>query len=382
MSPSGTRWSATGPEDLVYLSSYNNLDIAWENPLYERFLRRLSSFARVIVIDRRGTGCLRPLLARRPSRAGGPRRRSRARCSIRLGRSARCSSASPTRDAVRDVRRDPSRAHLGPDPVRHRRAGKAGARLSVAVVGGGVAGLSRRGQDRMGNPGVRSGISPSFNPISGGRRAHAGLVGAVPAPVGESERPVCAGELMREMDIRPLLPAISVPTLVLHRAEDVVEPVGAGRYLAGEIAGAEYIELAGVDHFPWAGDQNALIKEVERFVGMCGETSRRPTIASSRPSSSPTSSTRPRRRRRWATTGGVTSVRRTIACCGLSWPDSAGGRSRAWATGTSPCSTDRPARCGVLGRSASRWVGWGSSFGPGCTPARSSRTVTTSPGSP
>src|SRR5919204_5253174 len=46
----------TGPDDLVYLSPYNNLDIAWENPLYERFLRMLSSFARVIAIDRRGTG--------------------------------------------------------------------------------------------------------------------------------------------------------------------------------------------------------------------------------------------------------------------------------------------------------------------------------------
>ena len=77
-------------------------------------------------------------------------------------------------------------------------------------------------------------------------------------------------QLFREMDIRQLLPAISVPTLVLHRAEDVVEPVGAGRYLARQIAGAEYVELAGADHFPWAGDQNALIKEVERFVGMVG----------------------------------------------------------------------------------------------------------------
>ncbi len=46
--------------------------------------------------------------------------------------------------------------------------------------------------------------------------------------------------------------------------------MGAGRYLARQIAGAEYIELAGADHFPWAGDQNALIKEVERFVGMVG----------------------------------------------------------------------------------------------------------------
>jgi class 3 adenylate cyclase len=68
------------------------------------------------------------------------------------------------------------------------------------------------------------------------------------------------------MDIRPLLPAISVPTLVLHRSQDLIEPVGAGRYLAAEIVGAEYVELAGADHFPWAGDQDSLIAEGGRFV--------------------------------------------------------------------------------------------------------------------
>ena len=73
-------------------------------------------------------------------------------------------------------------------------------------------------------------------------------------------------QVFREMDIRRLLPAIGVPTLVLHRADDAVEPVGAGRYLADEIPGADYVELSGADHFPWAGDQDALIAEVERFL--------------------------------------------------------------------------------------------------------------------
>ncbi len=73
-------------------------------------------------------------------------------------------------------------------------------------------------------------------------------------------------QVFREMDIRPLLPVISAPTLVLHRERDAVEPVGAGRYLGREIPGAEYVELAGADHFPWAGDQDALVAEVRRFV--------------------------------------------------------------------------------------------------------------------
>jgi hypothetical protein len=53
---------------------------------------------------------------------------------------------------------------------------------------------------------------------------------------------------------------------VLHREGDAIEPVGAGRYLGREIPGAEYVELPGADHFPWAGDQDALVAEVRRFV--------------------------------------------------------------------------------------------------------------------
>jgi hypothetical protein len=57
----------TGPDDLLYLSPYNNLEIVWENPLYERFLRRLSSSARLIVIDRAVRECptaIRPTISR------------------------------------------------------------------------------------------------------------------------------------------------------------------------------------------------------------------------------------------------------------------------------------------------------------------------------
>ena len=45
-----------GPNDLVYLAPFNHLDLIWESPVYSRFIKCLSSFARVIVVDRRGTG--------------------------------------------------------------------------------------------------------------------------------------------------------------------------------------------------------------------------------------------------------------------------------------------------------------------------------------
>ena len=72
--------------------------------------------------------------------------------------------------------------------------------------------------------------------------------------------------VFREMDIRRMLPAIGVPTLVLHRTDDAIEPVGQGKYIADAIHGARHVELPGRDHFPWAGDQAALVSEVQHFL--------------------------------------------------------------------------------------------------------------------
>ena len=66
--------------------------------------------------------------------------------------------------------------------------------------------------------------------------------------------------------MRHILPSIRVPTLVLHRRGDPVEPVEGARYIAREIPGAKYVELEGVDAPPWAGDSNAIIDEIEEFL--------------------------------------------------------------------------------------------------------------------
>ena len=68
------------------------------------------------------------------------------------------------------------------------------------------------------------------------------------------------------MDIRSILPAIHVPTLVLQRTDDAITFAEQGRYVAAKIEGARYVELPGVDHIPFVGDADALLDEVERFV--------------------------------------------------------------------------------------------------------------------
>jgi class 3 adenylate cyclase len=70
----------------------------------------------------------------------------------------------------------------------------------------------------------------------------------------------------REIDVRHVLPATRVPTLLLHRTADRVIDVEHARYMAQHISGARLIELSGEDHTPWVGDRDTLIDEVEQFL--------------------------------------------------------------------------------------------------------------------
>jgi pimeloyl-ACP methyl ester carboxylesterase len=70
-----------------------------------------------------------------------------------------------------------------------------------------------------------------------------------------------------EMDVRHILPTIAIPTLVMHRTEDALVPVAAGRYLAEHIPGARYAEIPGTDHTVTDSDtQNVIADEIEEFV--------------------------------------------------------------------------------------------------------------------
>jgi hypothetical protein len=69
-----------------------------------------------------------------------------------------------------------------------------------------------------------------------------------------------------EIDIRPILPTIRVPTLVIHRSADRTLLVEEGRHMASRIRGARFLELPGADHLPFVGDQDAILDEVEAFL--------------------------------------------------------------------------------------------------------------------
>ena len=71
----------------------------------------------------------------------------------------------------------------------------------------------------------------------------------------------------REIDVRHVLPAIRVPTLVIHRRDDVRIRSSAARELAGLIPTARYVELPGSDHMPWTVDQEPIVREIRAFMG-------------------------------------------------------------------------------------------------------------------
>jgi DNA-binding SARP family transcriptional activator/pimeloyl-ACP methyl ester carboxylesterase len=68
-----------------------------------------------------------------------------------------------------------------------------------------------------------------------------------------------------EIDVRDVLPSVSVPSLVLYRKDEFFKE--ATPFMGERIAGARVVELPGNDHLPWEGDRDALLDEIERFVG-------------------------------------------------------------------------------------------------------------------
>jgi class 3 adenylate cyclase len=84
-----------------------------------------------------------------------------------------------------------------------------------------------------------------------------------------SASPGAAAALIRmntDIDVRAVLPTIRVPTLVLHRTGDRDVHVEEGRWIAGQIPGARFVELPGDDHIPWVGRVEELLDEIQEFL--------------------------------------------------------------------------------------------------------------------
>src|SRR4051812_29831738 len=252
-----------GPVDLVFVLGWvSHIEYLWQEPGVAAFLRRLASFSRLILFDKRGTG----LSDRVPN------------------------SELPTLEQ----RMDDVRAVM--DAVGSERAALLGLseggpmcllfgatypeRTSSVILIGAYA-------RRIWAPDYECGAPPEqyeafLQEIASGWGGPVGLAARAPSEVDNptfsawwstylrmSASPAAAEALTRmngPIDVRHVLPAVRVPTLVLHRTGDRAMPVEGARYLAERVAGAKYVELPGVDHLPWVGDQDAILDEIEEFV--------------------------------------------------------------------------------------------------------------------
>ena len=69
------------------------------------------------------------------------------------------------------------------------------------------------------------------------------------------------------MDVRPALPLVSAPTLILHATRDRTDPVEAARYMAARIPNAKLVELDSADHLIWLTDAlDTMVNEIQDFV--------------------------------------------------------------------------------------------------------------------
>lgn len=251
-----------GPLDLVYTSGwFGHIEAQWEYPALARFLERLASFSRLICFDRRGHGLSDPVDFD----------------NITL---------EQWMDDVRvvmDAAGSERAALLG--------AGEGGPmtilfsatypeRTSALVLAGTSASMAQRPDYPWGMPpSVQDKVTAGVQQAYWDRAAAAQFVGVLtsdPQDQTQLERlfrhATSPGKMRRLMetsfavDVRNILPAVRVPTLVVHRTDDPFRRVETGQHLGQNIPGAKYVELPGIETHPWGGDQDAILDEIEEFL--------------------------------------------------------------------------------------------------------------------
>jgi pimeloyl-ACP methyl ester carboxylesterase len=252
-----------GPLDLVYVMGWvSHLEEFWEEPSCARFFRRLASFSRLILFDKRGTGLSDrvptdglPTLEQRMDdvravlEAVGSERASIFGVSEGGPMSALFAATYPERTSALVMygsyaKRKPSPDYpWAPQPDERERWLE-----KLDREWGGPVDLDVMAPSRVGDEAfarwwagyLRKGASPSAA--------------------------TALGRMNTEVDIRHVLPTIRVPTLIVHRTGDMDAAVEGARFTAEQIPGARYVELSGDDHLPWVGDQDALLDEIEEFL--------------------------------------------------------------------------------------------------------------------
>ena len=252
-----------GPRDLVWVPGWvSHLEAAWEEPTLARFFERLASFSRLILFDKRGTGMSDrgsvselPTLETRMSDvlavcdAVGSDRAALFGVSEGAPMCALFAATYPGRTTAIILFGGYARRLEAPDyPIGSSLEAREAFQEEIARDWGGPVGLDIRAPSRIHDERFRANWARYLR------------MGASPAAV------LALTRMNAEIDVRPILESIRVPTLVVHRSGDRTIPVEAGRYLAEHIPKASLVEVPGDDHLPWIGDPDRVLGEIEEFL--------------------------------------------------------------------------------------------------------------------
>jgi pimeloyl-ACP methyl ester carboxylesterase len=249
-----------GPRDIVVIpGSISHAELYWDFPPNRHMLDRLSSFARVIVFDKRGQGLsdrvAEQTLEERTSDvlavmdAVGSQRAAIYGWSEGGAMSLMFAATHPERTSALVLFGSYATQRAEPWEIPAETFDRFLHRLEE---GWGEGVLVQFNAPTRAN-------DPAFMRWWGGLERAAASPGSIVS-------------LMRanyDIDVRHILASIQVPTLIFHREHDSLVPVQAGRYLARSIPGARYVELPGSDHMIQTLDQDVLdrlLDETEEFL--------------------------------------------------------------------------------------------------------------------
>jgi len=251
-----------GSIDFVFIPGFvSHIENYWDEPNFARWLRRLGSFSRVMMFDKRGTGLSDQV-------------------SELLGMDQRMDDVRAVMDAV-GIERAVIFGISEGGSLATLFAATHPERSQALIIFGGFAKFSSWMSSQQSLESLIQYIDTNWGSGEGWLKFAPSMEGnlAFKQWWGKFERlganPAAAIRLVRmnsQIDITEILPSINVPTLVIHRKGDLVVNVEGGRLLAERIPEAKYVELSGTDHLPFVGENSdQILDEMENFL--TGETS-------------------------------------------------------------------------------------------------------------
>jgi pimeloyl-ACP methyl ester carboxylesterase len=265
-----------GPLDLLFIPPFvSHLDLYWAAPETAAFFSRLASFSRLILFDKRGTGLSDPVsgVATLEERMEDVHAVLNACASQRTAlfglseggpMSLLFAATYPERTTALITFGSFAKLLPGPQYFSERGEGLSYAE-DVREQFERVWEQNRAFTDALENHWGEGRALALYVPSIAGDANARKMLGMFERAAASPAMALALLQFNTEIDVTQILRAIGVPTLVLHRTDDLV-PVEYGRYLADHVPDARFVELAGSDHMPWVGDSDAVLDQVEQFL--------------------------------------------------------------------------------------------------------------------